>query len=38
MHKKPGQLQGTERELQQYGKGNRNYKQEPGRNEEYNLK
>ena len=31
------QLQGTEWKLQQYEKGNRNYKQEPGRNEEYNI-
>ena len=31
------QLQGTEWELQQHDKGNRNYKQEPGRNEEYNF-
>ena len=30
-------LQGTEWELQQYEKGNRNYKKEPNRNEEYNL-
>ena len=28
------QLQRTEWELQQYEKGNRNYKQEPGRNEQ----
>ena len=31
------QLKGTEKELQQYIKGNRNYKQEPGRDEEYNF-
>ena len=27
----------TEWELQQYEKGNRNYEQEPGINEEYNI-
>ena len=38
MHKELNwQLQGTEWELQQHEKGNRNYKQEPGRNEEYNF-
>ena len=31
------QLQGTEWELQQYEKWNRNYKVEKGRNEEYNI-
>ena len=30
-------LQGNEWEWQQYEKGNRNYKQEPGINEEYNF-
>ena len=31
------QLKETEQELQEHEKGNRNYKQEPGRNEEYKI-
>ena len=37
-HRTHWQLQGTEWKVQQYEKGNRNYKQEPGINEEYNIK